>query len=120
MEAEFFFDVDFDPQALAVEAVLPALVFALHGVVALVEVFVGAAPGVVHAHRVVGGDGAVDEAVDAVFFFASARRRRSSLKASVSCQNLRISLFLFDEIDFVGYVFEGHNFLHLGFGIYDF
>ena len=59
--AQLALDVDLHPQALAVEAVLPALVLAEHGVEALVEVLVGAAPGVVDAHRVVGGDGPVEE-----------------------------------------------------------
>ncbi len=61
-EAELALDVDLDPQALAVEPVLVALVLAQHGVKALVEVLVGAAPGVMDAHRVVGGDRAVEEA----------------------------------------------------------
>ena len=61
-EAEVALDVDLDPQALAVEAVLVALVLAEHGVEPLVEVLVGAAPGVVDAHRVVGRDRAVEEA----------------------------------------------------------
>ena len=60
--AELLLDLDFDPQALAVEAVLVAQLVAGHGEVALVGVLVGAAPGVVDAHRVVGGDGAVEEA----------------------------------------------------------
>ena len=55
-------DVDLDPQALAVEPVLPALVLAEHGVEALEEVLVGPAPGVVDAHRVVGRDRPVEEA----------------------------------------------------------
>ena len=61
-EAEVALDVDLDPQALAVEPVLVALVLAEHRVEALVEVLVGAAPGVVDAHRVVGRDRAVEEA----------------------------------------------------------
>ena len=60
-EAELALDVHLDPQALAVEAVLPALVLAEHGVEALEEVLVGPAPGVVDAHRVVGRDGPIDE-----------------------------------------------------------
>ena len=62
LEVEVPLDVDLDPQALAVEAVLVALVLAEHGVEALVEVLVGPAPGVVDAHRVVGRDRAVEEA----------------------------------------------------------
>ena len=61
-EPEVALDVDLDPQALAVEAVLVALVLAEHRVEALVEVLVGAAPGVVDAHRVVGRDRPVEEA----------------------------------------------------------
>ena len=61
-EPEVALDVDLDPQALAVEPVLVALVLAEHRVEALVEVLVGAAPGVVDAHRVVGRDRAVEEA----------------------------------------------------------
>src|SRR5204862_3855391 len=62
LEAEIALDVDLDPQALAVEPVLPALVVAEHGVEALKQVLVGTAPGVVHAHRVVGRDGSVEAA----------------------------------------------------------
>ena len=62
LEAEVALDVDLDPQALAVEPVLVALVLAEHGVEALEQVLVGAAPGVVDAHRVVGRDRAVEEA----------------------------------------------------------
>ena len=53
----------FDPQPLAVEPVLVALAVALHGAPAQEQVLVGAAPGVVHPHRVVGGDRTVDEGV---------------------------------------------------------
>ena len=62
VEAELLLDLDLDPEALAVEAVLVALVVALGRVVALEDVLQRAAPGVVDAHRVVGGDRAVDEA----------------------------------------------------------
>src|SRR3989304_621598 len=55
------FDLPPHPQPLAVEAVLVALPVAEHGVVALEEVLVGAAPGMVHAHRVVGRDRPVEE-----------------------------------------------------------
>ena len=62
VEAELLLDLDLDPEALAVEAVLVALVVAARGVVALEDVLQRAAPGVVDAHRVVGRDRAVDEA----------------------------------------------------------
>ncbi len=61
-EAEVALHVDLDPEALAVEAVLPALVLAAHGVEALEDVLVGSTPGVVDAHRVVGRDRPVEEA----------------------------------------------------------
>src|SRR4029077_8831543 len=61
-EAEVALDVDLDPQALAVEPVLPALILAEHRVEPLVEVLVRPAPGVVNTHRVVGRDRAVEEA----------------------------------------------------------
>src|SRR4029079_14597799 len=49
---------------LAVEAVLPALVEALHRLVSLVEVLIGTAPGVMHAHCLdIPGDPTVDERV---------------------------------------------------------
>ncbi len=53
--------VDLDPETLAVEAVLPALVVAEHRMEPLVEVLVGPPPRVVDGHRVVGGDGPVEE-----------------------------------------------------------
>ena len=59
---QLFLDFDFDPQPLAVEAVLETLVVPRHREVALEDVLVGASPGVVHAHRVIGGDRTVDEA----------------------------------------------------------
>src|SRR5262249_50629842 len=55
LQFQLFLDLDLDPQALTVEAVLVALVTAVHGVIALESVFVSAAPGVVDAHRIVGG-----------------------------------------------------------------
>ncbi len=63
LETELLFDLDLDPEPLAVVPILEALVFAEHGVVALEEVLVGPTPGVVDAHRVVGRDGAVEEGV---------------------------------------------------------
>ena len=61
LETEFLFDFDLDPEALAVKPVLEALLLAEHGVIALEEILVGSAPGVVDTHRVVGGDGTIDE-----------------------------------------------------------
>jgi hypothetical protein len=62
VEAELLLDLDLDPEALAVEAVLVALVVAARRVVALVDVLQRPAPGVVDAHRVVRRDRPVDEA----------------------------------------------------------
>ena len=61
-QAELLFDLDLDPQTLAVEAVLVALVVTHHREESLIGVFVGASPGVVDAHRIVGRDRAVEEA----------------------------------------------------------
>src|SRR5205814_10144738 len=61
LEAELLLDLDLDPQPLAVEAVLVAQLAPEHGVVAQEQVRVGAAPGVMDAHRVVGRDRAVEE-----------------------------------------------------------
>ena len=61
LEADLLFDLDFDPETLAVEAILVALLFADHRLVALKQVLVGAAPGVVNAHRIVGRDRAVQK-----------------------------------------------------------
>ena len=60
-EAQLLLDLHLDPQPLAVEAVLVALAEPLHRLVALEQVLVGAAPGVVDAHGVVRGDRTVDE-----------------------------------------------------------
>ena len=61
-QLQFLLDLDLDPQPLAVEPLLVAEVVAGHGEVAVVGVLVRPPPGVVDAHRVVGGDGAVEEA----------------------------------------------------------
>ena len=61
VKPELALDVDLDPEALAVEAVLPALVLAEHRVEAAEDVLVRPAPGVVDAHRVVGRDRPVEE-----------------------------------------------------------
>ena len=53
LETELFLDLDLDPEPLAVETVLVALALAEHGLVALEEVLVGPAPGMMDAHGVV-------------------------------------------------------------------
>jgi len=122
VEAEALFDVDFDPETLAVESVLPAFVFALHGVVTLVKVFVGAAPGVVNAHGVVGGDGTVDKAEDAVLFFGFGAQAAQFVERVGFLPVIEDVIFEFYEVYFVGYVFKAHNFspfrmVDFGFGI---
>ena len=62
-EAQVLFDLDFHPQALAVETVLVALLVALHRAPAEEQVFVRPAPGVVDTHRIVRRDRPVDERV---------------------------------------------------------
>ncbi len=62
VEAERPLDLDLDPEPLAVEAVLVALLVAAERLVALEDVLERSPPGVVHAHRVVRGYRAVDEA----------------------------------------------------------
>ncbi len=61
VQSEVPLDFDFHPESLAVEAVLIALVGALHGLEALENVLVSAAPRVVDSHRIVGRYRAVDE-----------------------------------------------------------
>src|SRR3989304_1454999 len=61
-ESEVALDVHLDPQALAVEPVLPALVVAEHREEPAVDVLVGPAPGMMDTHRVVRRDRAVEEA----------------------------------------------------------
>ena len=100
-EAQLFFDVDFNPQPLTVEAVLPAQIFALHGVVSVVEVFVGAPPGVVNAHRVVGGDGAVKEAECAVFGFGLGAKAAQFVECVGVLPEFEDFVFHFYEVGFV-------------------
>ena len=61
LEIQRFLNVHLDPQALAIESVLPAFIMALHGLVTTPQVLVSAAPGVVHPHWVIGCDGAIDK-----------------------------------------------------------
>ena len=83
VEAERLLDLDLDPQALAVEAVLVALILAERRVVALEEVLQRPAPGVMDAHRVVGRDRPVDERVrrPAVVLRAQLRERAVAIPA---------------------------------------
>ena len=63
VQAQRLLDLDLDPEPLAVEPVLVALVEAAQRLVALEDVLQRAAPGVVDAHRVVRRDRPVEEAV---------------------------------------------------------
>src|SRR5207253_3306640 len=62
IEPEGSLDFDLDPEALAVEAVLIALVETAESLVALEHVLQSATPAVMHSGGVVGGDGTVYEA----------------------------------------------------------
>src|SRR5215467_14414080 len=61
VESKLFLYLNLHPQALAVEAVLIALPVASHRVEALPEILIGATPGMMDSHRIVGGDRTVDE-----------------------------------------------------------
>src|SRR5207244_10350237 len=63
VEPQLLLDLDFHPQALAIEAILVALVEALHGPEALIDILVGATPGMMHAHRIVGSDRPIEEGI---------------------------------------------------------
>ncbi len=58
---ELFFNLDLDPQPLTVEALLIAQFMAGHGEIALVDILVRPAPGMMHAHRIVGSDGTIEK-----------------------------------------------------------
>ncbi|GBD35893.1 hypothetical protein HRbin36_01008 [bacterium HR36] len=60
-QTQFFFHFHFDPQSLAIETVLVAEFVAGHGHETLEQIFIGASPGMVHAHRVVGSNGTIQE-----------------------------------------------------------
>src|SRR5256886_14631932 len=50
VEVQLALDLHLDPEALAIEAVLVALVESLHRLVTLVDILVGTRPGAVHPH----------------------------------------------------------------------
>src|SRR5262245_40471407 len=56
LQLQFFFNFDLDPESLAIEAVLKALIVAGHGEVALVGVLISSTPRVMDAHRIIGGN----------------------------------------------------------------
>ncbi|HZZ77650.1 MAG TPA: hypothetical protein VFE62_03970 [Gemmataceae bacterium] len=61
LQLQLLLDLNLDPQPLAVEAVLVAQLMAGHGEETLIRILVGAAPGVMDAHRIVRGDRAVEK-----------------------------------------------------------
>src|SRR5207249_2727696 len=61
LQPQLFLYFYLDPESLAVEAVLVPLLMAGHGEVALESILEGAAPGVVHAHGVVGRDRPIEK-----------------------------------------------------------
>ncbi len=104
-EAHFLLDFDLHPQALAVEAVLVAQLAALHGPEALEQVFVGAPPAVVDAHRVVGGDRPVDERPVRVVLVQLAQL----LEGAALLPELQKLALLFREIYLGRHFCEWHN-----------
>src|SRR5579859_1446558 len=60
-EAQVLFDIDLYPESLAVKALLPAQLLSQHAMVAVIQIFQRAPPGVMHAHGVICGDGAINE-----------------------------------------------------------
>jgi len=61
LEPFLLLHLDLDPQPLAVEAVLIALLVTAHRPEALPQILIATSPPVVHAHRIVGRDGPVDK-----------------------------------------------------------
>ena len=52
-KTKLFFDFDFDPQPLAIESVLIAQIVSGHGSKSLEHVFIGPAPRMMNAHRII-------------------------------------------------------------------
>src|SRR5262249_16471166 len=60
-QLEFLLNFDFDPQTLAVKAILVAQFMPRHSEIALVSILVSPTPGMMYAHGVVGGDRAIEK-----------------------------------------------------------
>ena len=60
-ESQLLLDFDFNPQPLAIEAVLVSLVMASHCEEALIRIFVRSPPRMMHAHWIIGRDGTVQK-----------------------------------------------------------
>ena len=103
-EAFFFLDFHFNPQALAVKAILVAQFAAAHGPKAVVEIFIGASPAVMDAHGVVGGNRPVDERP-----FGLALAQGARFLEGIGCfPEVQHLVFLFNKINFIRYLFECH------------
>jgi len=79
VEPERLLHLDLDPQPLAVEAVLVALILAERRVIALEQILQRAAPGVVDAHRIVGRDRAIEERIGGSALVLPAQLRERSV-----------------------------------------
>ncbi len=106
LEAQLLLHLDLDPEALAVEAVLLALVVAAHGLIALEHVLEGTPPGMVHAHRVVGGDGTIYEREPGT----SPELFPELFESASALPEVEYLVLLFDKINLVCYWLE-HCFL---------
>ncbi len=106
-EAHFLLDLDLNPQALAVKAILIALLVAAHGPEPLPKILVGPAPSVVQAHGVVGRDRSVDK--------GPMRRAFAQLvelfKRLGACPPLQDLALQFDEVTLRAHRFECHGYL---------
>ena len=100
-EAKFLLDFYFDPQTLAVETILPALVLAQHRLIALVEVFVGTSPAMMDAQRVVGRRRAVDKAVGAVLLLSLGAQTAQFVEGVCFLPEFQYFVFQGDEINLV-------------------
>src|SRR5262249_53966751 len=104
-ELELLLDLDLDPEALAVEAILVAEPLAEHGVIALVGVLVGTPPGMVNTHGVVGSDGAVEEGPARAILVLVEKQ----LEGSCFVPELEDGALLTREIDLRLDLFERHD-----------
>src|SRR5262249_31047642 len=102
---QLLFHLNLDPQPLAIKTVLVALLFAVHGVVALIYVLVSAAPGVVDPHRVVGGNRAVEKGPDRTVSVLLAE----SVERTDAIPELQYGPFLCGEINLRFNLLERHE-----------
>src|SRR5215211_3141328 len=106
-ETELFLNLDLDPESLTIEPVLEALFFAEHRLVPLKKVLIGAPPGMMDAHRIVGRDWAVKERVTFMRLVVLLQVLRDDAVALPPIEKLTL---LRREIDFGSDLFErGHG-----------